>query len=186
MSVLSGLKNIHQMYFSKPESDRLLYRAIRRQRVTTILELGIGNLDRTLRLIAMAGRLQGDMAQIAYTGIDLFDARSPDFEPLRLKHAHQSLSRSGAKIKLVPGDVDNGLTRMANALLGTDLVIMHTPQVLQPCSKAWFYFPRILHRATEIFQEELSVGEDQPGGYRTLAHEEIHHLAQSVSGRRVA
>ncbi len=174
------------MYFSKPKSDRVLYRAVRRQRVTSILELGIGNLDRTLRLIAMAGRLQGHMAQIAYTGIDPFDARSTNLKPLHLKHAHQSLHGSGAKIKLVPGDVGDGLTRMANALLGTDLVIMHTPQILKPCSGAWFYFPRILHHATEIFQEELSEGEEQSVQYRTISHEEIDHLAQSVSGRRVA
>ena len=174
------------MYFSKPQSDRRLYHAVWRQRVTSILELGIGNLDKTSRLIAMAGRLQGDMAQIAYTGIDLFDARSTNLKPLSLKHAHQSLSGSGAKIKLVPGDVGDGLTRMANALLGTDLVIMHRPQNLEPCSGAWFYFPRILHHATEIFQEEQALSEDEPGGYRPISHEEIHHLAQSTPGRRVA
>ena len=126
------------------------------------------------------------MAQIAYTGIDLFDARSTNLKPLSLKHAHQSLSGSGAKIKLVPGDVGDGLTRMANALLGTDLVIMHRPQNLEPCSGAWFYFPRILHHATEIFQEEQPLSEDEPGGYRPISHEEIHHLAQSTPGRRVA
>jgi hypothetical protein len=186
LSILSQFKVFHRVYFSQPKSDRVLYRAVRRQRVTSILELGIGDLDKALRLITMAGQIQADPTRITYTGIDLFDARGADLEPLHLKQAHQCLSRSGAKIKLVPGDADEGLTRTANALLDTDLVIIHRSQTSDRFSRAWFYLPRILHQGTEIFQEE-SVEDDAPSpAYRSISHQEIHQRAQSSVGQHVA
>jgi hypothetical protein len=64
------------------------------------------------------------------------------------------LIRTGAQLRLVPGDPLSALARCANSLANTDLLIIsagHDPAGLEP---AWFYIPRMLHAGSLVFLEE--------------------------------
>jgi hypothetical protein len=184
VSVATFLKTAYLTHFSKPASDRLVYQVIRRQRVRSILEFGIGEAQRALRMIEMA-RLASPGEEIQYTGIDLFEGRSTADGPgVSLKMAHRILSATEAKVRLIPGDPANALARMANTLGHADLVVISAWRDTASLAKAWYYLPRILHPASEVLLEDC-----QSGGcpkLRGLTLSEIATLASAAAVRRVA
>ncbi|HVC93099.1 MAG TPA: class I SAM-dependent methyltransferase [Pirellulales bacterium] len=178
-------------YFSQPASDRTIYRSIRKHRVRKILELGIGTGRRTMRMLETVDR--GNVAGLAcvtgpvsYTGIDLFEMRSSAQPPgLSLKLAHRQLRSTGAKVRLVPGDPFEALARSANEIGSCDLIVISSDQERASLAKAWFYFPRMLHAATQVFLEDC--GEASEGTtFRPLPHAEINRLAAAATARRAA
>jgi hypothetical protein len=184
MSVYSRLKYLHLAYFSKPSGQRCLHRAIRRNTVRRIVEIGVGDLRRALRMIDLAARCGGEVREIKYTGIDLFEARGDDRSPLMLKHAHKMLIATGAKIKLVPGNPFDGLSRTANTLMGTDLLLISADVDAAALEQAWFYVPRLLHERSVVFQATSDEGEGV--SYHRVAADEIAQRARSNQRRRAA
>jgi hypothetical protein len=111
-------------YLSKPSGDRPVYRAIRRCQAKKIVEIGVGDGRRALRMIEVACRTS-PQANIHYVGMDPFEDRTePSGRSLSLKAAHQLLGgkqggrrfATGLRVQLVPGNPAEGLVRMANAL----------------------------------------------------------------------
>ena len=181
MAILRQLKCFCLANFSRPASDRCLYRAIRAGNVANIVEVGIGWGQRALRMIeiaACAGR------QVRYTGIDAFESRSSDAAPgLTLKQAYQTLRQTQAAIQLVPGDPLAALTRTANSLTGTDLLVIALDVDADALLRAWRYVPRMLHRGSLVYVEETQ----RDGGERRfvrLATGEINRLAESQQEHR--
>lgn len=174
------LRSLYLCYFSKPKGLRPLYRLLRKQRMRRLCELGVGDAQRTLRMLELVPGTE----ETLYTGIDLFEARqNGDGAGLSLKQAHTLLSATGAKTRLVPGDPFSALARSANSLARQDLVLISADQDLESLSRAWFYVPRMLHETTVVLREER--GEDGPV-LRTMTHEEIAKLAGGSRPRRVA
>jgi hypothetical protein len=172
-------------YFSQPSSDRIIYRLIRKHRVRKILELGIGAGRRTVRMLEAAGR--GNTAGPAsYTGVDLFEMRSPTGpKGLSLKLVHRQLRATGAKVRLVPGDPFAALARSANEIGPCDLIVISADQDRESLAKAWFYVPRMLHATTQVCLEER--GEESPTPtIRLVPHAEISRLAAAATTRRAA
>ena len=185
MSVTSQLKLFYLTYLSKPPENRLLYRDIHRRRVRKILELGIGAGQRAVRMIEVA-RLHAPAVQISYTGIDLFEARSAADGPgVTLKLAHRLLKATGVRIQLLPGDPLSALSRAANDLAGTDLVVISSRLDALSLARAWFYVPRLLHDGSLVFVEHPHSG---GGGaiYERLSRDEIDRLAAAATARRAA
>jgi len=182
--VATFLKLTHLLYFSKPASDRLIYQVIRRQKVHSILECGIGVTQRAIRMIQLA-RLVSPEGELHYTGMDLFEGREASDGPgVSLKRAHQLLTPMEAKIRLIPGDPASMLAAMANSLGRVDLVVISARQNTPSLAKAWYYLPRLLRPTSEVLLEEL-----QPGGtiaLRSLSLSEIATLAAATAPRRVA
>ena len=179
------LRVLYFSYFSKPAIDRAVYRLIRRRRIQRIVELGIGTGQRAARMIEVA-RLHLPPNQIHYTGIDQFEARAPsDERGTTLKNVHRLLTRTGARVQLLPGDPFTALSRAANTLGGSQLVIIsagHRPDTL---ARAWFYLPRMLCKGSHVLIEEPS-GPEGELAIRRMASEEIDRLADAASLRRVA
>jgi hypothetical protein len=186
-------------YFSQPARDRTLYRAIRRGAANHILELGMGGGVRAGRLIEMARRT-GLADTIHYTGIDLFELSPPGKERLSLKAAHCQLKTTRARVRLVPGDAYTALASAANHIGQCDLIVISGSGNLcqvgegrqgaacldtDPLARAWFYVPRLLHPATQVFVERAGEGKDPPR-FELLAHDEIRRRAQSATRRRAA
>ena len=74
MLAASRLNYLLLAYFSRPQSDRTVYRAVRKHGCHRFLEIGVGNGRRAQRLIDVAlGRHAKD--QIRFVGIDLFESR---------------------------------------------------------------------------------------------------------------
>ncbi|HUT90182.1 MAG TPA: hypothetical protein VMY37_11840 [Thermoguttaceae bacterium] len=136
-------------------------------------------------MIKLAG-LQSSPGQIRYTGIDLFEARTPSDGPgLTLKAAHRLLSRTGARVQLLPGDPFSVLARAANNLRGSELVIISAGHDPNSLAHAWFYVPRMLCEGSYVLIEEPS-GPEGEVSLRRLAPDEINPLAHAATLRRAA
>jgi hypothetical protein len=185
----SRFRYLYLAYLSQSTSERVLYRAIRRHRPRTIIELGLASLRRAERLVSVAQRFRpGDTVQ--YTGIDLFEGAtthtSASRPPISLKEAFCALRGTEARIRLEPGDPYTALSRAANSLTETDLLIVsggHDPDDL---AKAWFFVPRMLHANSLVM---LEAGPSAAGAapFRILSPIEVSQLSRpSREGRRRA
>lgn len=174
------LKYWYLACFSRPREERKLYRAMRRTPVVSIVELGVGATRRTKRLIEVAQRYRPGAAW-HYTGVDLFESRQAGQTGLTLKEAHKALGTCGAKIRLLPGDPYSALSRSANTLTNTDLLIISADQDRDALAKAWFYVPRMLHERSLVFVEEPA-GPAQPT-FRRLSLNDVAVLAALANVR---
>ena len=120
--------------------------------------------------------------EILYTGVDLFEAR--EGPGLTLKTAHRMLRSTGARIQLLPGDPFTVLSRSANALSGTDLVVISDRQDQDSLARGWFYLPRMLHENSSVFIEGPSIQSGKQA-MRQIPLQEIEERA-AVGLRRAA
>jgi hypothetical protein len=176
------LRLVYWKYFSKPAQDRLIYRLIDRGHVMSITEIGVGNGQRALRMIALALR-HHPPEKVRYAGLDLFEAHPESSRGLSLKEAFRLLNPTGVQIRLVPGDLLSGLLRSANTLTHTDLVVIGAemdPAAMEP---AWFYFPRMLHKSSTVL---LELGNVRPD-FQPLNQSQVVELAKKAASavRRV-
>ena len=180
MSAVSSLRYLYLAYLSKPKAQRPLYRLIRRHRPRKIVEIGIGDGQRSGRLIGVAQRYaRGESVQ--YTGIDVFEAAAS--RTLSLKEAYRRLRATAANIRLEPGDPHWALARAANSLTGTDLLVISSQVDAQSLAAAWFYVPRMLHSDSVVLLEEAA---DDGPVLRALSQVEIAQLARPMARRRAA
>ena len=153
MSVTRLLRSAYLLYFSQPSGDRVLWKAIQRSGVRSIVELGIGFSGRTKRLLEVAG-WKASPEPLRYTGIDLFEARPAGQPGMSLKEAYAEFRRPDVKIQLVPGDPNMALRRVANSLTGTELLLVSVSQDRDSLAAAWNWVPRMLTDASLVFVEE--------------------------------
>jgi hypothetical protein len=210
LSIFSHLRLSYLCHLSKPAADRPIYRAIRRQRALKIVELGIGDGRRALRMIQVA-RLACPGQDILYVGIDPFeDRRGAGFvvpasagcptpssmvrEPaeagttnspkLTLKAAHQLLRGAGVRVQLLPGNPPDTLARAANSLGKVDLLIVPAELDSPSLARVWFFVPRMLHQSSLVFVGRVL--DDGQTAVRIKPREEIDALAAAGVSRRAA
>ncbi len=172
------MRLLYLCHFSHPGSERPLYRAIRRTGPRRIVEIGLGDCRRAIRLIR-AARLVHPAEPICYTGIDLFEAGSdPSLHTVSLRQAYQLLRATGAAVRLVPGPCGAALARVANTLLGTDLLIIAHRADEPALRSAWFYVPRMLHERSQVLVYQRQGDRIQ---FARLSSEEISRLASAGS-----
>lgn len=152
MSQMGFVKYKYLTHFSQPVHNRIIYRSINDHKLCRLLEIGIGDAERAMNMIAVARRASPDV-EIRYTGIDLFEGRAPNTDGLSLKAAHTLLRQTDAKIQLVPGDPYSALARIANSMRDTDLIVVSSDQA-NSLEAAWTYFPRMLHPGSLVIQEQ--------------------------------
>jgi hypothetical protein len=177
----AGLRFLYLACLSRPVPDRTLYRAIRRNRPQRIVEIGVGTSVRARRMIGLAARCSAGR-RIQYTGIDLFEAPAPP--GLSLKAVYQALRATPARIRLTPGDPLSALARVANDLLGTDLVVISAGLDEQSLSQAWRYVPRILHGGSRVYWQRGGSPEDTC--FELVGVAEVQRLANAHSPRKAA
>jgi hypothetical protein len=183
LSVGRLIRSSYLLYFAQPAADRTLWRAIRRQPIRSIVEIGLGLGQaagyRTERLLEVAG-WRRDCLPLSYTGIDLFESRPADQPPLALKTAFGALRATGATTRLVPGDPYPALARTANALAGTDLVLISALAERASLAQAWRFVPRMIHSQTLVFLEESCPAAGR-AAWRRLKHDEVLKLAADAN-----
>ncbi len=157
MSSTSYLKYCRLAWFSKPACERKLYRYMVRRKPTRVLEIGIGLAARTLRMIDVSRRYCED-GQFHYSGIDLFESRPVTADMLPLKEAYAMLRQPGIKVRLIPGDALAAMTRTANSLANTDLIIVDAEIRDSDLRDAWQYFPRMMHDKTLVLRQREGRG----------------------------
>ncbi len=173
MSQLGSLKYTHLAYFSQPTADRVIYRALHKRPVSSIVELGVGTAVRAQRMIAMAA---GSGARVRYTGIDFFEDRPASTPGIALREAYRLLREMEVRVRLLPGDPFTVLARAANELTGTDLLVIGADQDAKAMSRAWMFIPRMIHDSTLIFVQEADK-RGKPTGFAQLTVEDVERLA---------
>ena len=139
-------------YLSGPKIDRVLFRRIAKTKPQRIVELGLTDLNRTLRMIRMAQRYTEET--IHYCGIDLFESRGES--GLKLKDTHSRLSQTGGKIRLVPGELMPAIARSANILSDTDLLIISAEHSSDDLGAVQMFMPRMLKSDSSIARFRLT------------------------------
>jgi hypothetical protein len=184
LSIFSRLQLINLCYFSKPSANRPVYRAIRRQAPRKIVELGVGDGRRAMRMIEIAQRVLPP-TDIHYVGLDLFEGRTDTTGPnSSLKEIHQLLRATGVRVQLVPGNPVEGLIRLANSLGKVDLLLMPSDLDSPAAARVWFFVPRMLHENTLVFVDSISA--DGKHLLRQKTRQEIDNLAAKGFVRRAA
>jgi len=187
MAAAGAIRYAYLAFLSKPREDRRLYRLARQRQITKIVELGIGSIERTLRLISVCQRYSPD-ATIAYTGLDSFDERASTAEPLSLIDAHRQLKAAGAATRLMPGGPTAALPAVANSLLGSDLLLISPDADHESLDDVlgggWFYVPRILHENSLVLRGLAGV--DLAPCWSEVARQDIDALAAAQTSRLAA
>ena len=182
MAGLSRLRLFYLLHLSKPASDRLVYREIRRLKARKVVELGLGTGQRAVQIIEVLKEFH-EVRDIHYTGVDLFEARTAADGPgISLREAHCLLKATGARIQLVPGTVGEALSRIANGISQVDVLVISGRIPPEQLTQAWFFLPRMIHAQTQVFQETLSAGGST--AMRLLEAQEVEQLA--AQGQRRA
>lgn len=181
MSLIGQLRLFHSCYFSNPPANRPIYLAIRRSRALKIVELGIGDGSRAMRMIAVA-KLASPGMDVEYCGLDRFEDQAGP--RLTLKGAHRLLGDVGGRVRLVPGDPPESIVRIANSLGKVDLLILPAELESPSIARVWFFVPRMLHQRSIVLIER-----EQPDGRRELdvmSRQTIDGLAAAGAIRRAA
>jgi hypothetical protein len=154
VAAASWLKYAYLAHFSKPRTQRQLFRLVKSHRTLRIVEVGIYDVERTASMIAVAQRF-ADGEHVSYTGLDWFDARPDDLPRLTLKQAHRELQTSGVAIRLVPGEPARSVASIANAHQQTGLLLLSSPVTESSLAPAWFYFPRMVDETSVVLRERI-------------------------------
>lgn len=155
MAAIGPVKFAYLAYFSKPKSERQIYQQVKKLQARRIVEVGIGSIERAVRIVSVAQRFSGG-AQITYTGFDWFEERSAGQAPLPLIHAHRQMQLCNAKARLVPGYPPATLPQIANSLQRTDLMLISHLVEDAALERTWFYMPRMCHPGTIVLRERQS------------------------------
>lgn len=180
MKPLSAFKLFLLTRFSKPACDREIYQSIKKYRLKSIVELGLGNGSRAEMMIRVAQKFSATES-IRYTGIDLFEARENASEKLTLKEMHKRVHTFGVKAQLVPGNPEMAIARIANSHLRTDLILISGVYCEADLASCWVYFPRMLH-AQSIVMVQAAPGEK----FQTFSRLEIEKRAGQTKYRASA
>lgn len=152
MGRLGMIRSLWLTRLSKPAGERAIYRHALAARPRRILELGVGTLARTERLLEVVGATAA-ATELTYVGLDRFESRLPSDPPgVSLKEAHQRL-HGKARVQLVPGNIDAALARVCNHLGVFDLVVISAANDERHLSRCWFFLQRITTAQTTVFVE---------------------------------
>lgn len=147
------LQTLWMTRFSRPAGERPLWRHVLRKPPGRILEIGLGTLARTERLIRLAAALRPEQP-IQFVGIDRFESRTPADPPgVSLKEAHRRLTGLG-RVQLVPGRADAALARVGNHIGVFDLVLVSSDETEGRSGKAWFFLQRLVRPESTVFVAE--------------------------------
>ncbi len=161
--------------FSRPAGERPVYRHVRAHAPKRILEIGLGTLVRTERLLRVAARSGG----IRYIGLDRFEGRDVTDPPgVSLKEAHRRL-HSLARVQLVPGNVDTSLARLGNMLGHVDLVLISADNDERHLERCWFFIQRLMTEGSTVLIEPSA-----RAPWTVLPRARLEELATRVVARR--
>jgi hypothetical protein len=185
LSTAGLLRSAYLLYFTQPAADRALYKALKGRKLRSIMQIGIGDGQRTSRIVEVTGWEPGNLP-LDYTGVDQFEQRPKSQPGLTLKAAFGQLKFDGVKVRLTPGDPCSALARVANQIKGIDLILISADQDAESLARAWFYVPRMIHAETLVLIEEPAPKNSHT--FRTIKPLEVERLAAAASRamRRVA
>jgi len=177
------VRHFYLAHFSQPATDRVAYSLIRKHAPKSIYEFGVGTALRAERMIEVAASA-ASMPEISYTGVDQFEARGSNVPAgISLKQAHCKLVATGARVRLLPGDAFNVLSRTPAKPGAADLVVIAADHDAAALARAWYLIERLAHAKTQILWQEPK---GAATAFRVVSHEELRILAGSGRKLRAA
>jgi len=177
MARMGLLQRLWLARLSQPAAERVIHRHVLRQPPARMLEIGLGLLARTERMLAAAAAA----AAVQYVGLDRFEGRAAsDPSGVTLKEAHRRLNKLG-RVQLVPGNVDTSLARLVNHLGVFDLVVISADNDERHLERCWFFLQRVTTVATTVFLERRDGAATR---WTTLPKARIDELAAQTVLRR--
>lgn len=176
------IRRLWLTWLSQPVGERAIYRHVLRSPPKRIMEIGLGTLVRTERLLGLLGSRAGEGA-VHYVGLDRFEGRHPTDPPgVSLKQAHRRL-HALAHVQLVPGNTDASLSRLCNHLGVFDLVLISGDNDQRHLDRCWFFIQRVTNARSTILVETEAAGS---GGstWKTLEKPRLDELASRMILRR--
>jgi hypothetical protein len=183
VAAVSWLKYAYLAHASKPRTDRQLYRLVKLHGIYRIVELGIGNIERTANLIGVGQRYAVD-GKVSYTGLDWFESRSEDMPALTLKQAHCQLQATEAQVRLLPGEPARSLRGAANSHPHTGLLLISAAVSDGSLESAWFYVPRMLDGRSIVLRERLSAAGES--SFEMVSMQRLAEFVERASSRVAA
>lgn len=169
---------------SKPAGERAVHRFALQSRPKRILELGLGTLLRTERMLSLLQAGGGE--PVHYVGLDRFEGRTATDPPgVTLKQAHQRLHALG-RVQLVPGNVDTALARLCNHLGVFDLVLVAADNDPRHLERGWFFVQRLVNDRTTVLVESAGGGPAGRSAWKPIDKRRIDELAARTIQRRAA
>jgi hypothetical protein len=145
---------LYWRHFAKPASQRSLIRHLLEHPIGSVMEIGMGDGQRTRRVLELIQRSR-PIETLRYVGVDLFES-SEGVEPhLTLKQAHRMLSELGVKGQLIPGDVGTTLPRVAHSVQPCQLVIVDGYDHLGASQTLEHWLPRLVASGGQVFCSKL-------------------------------
>jgi len=177
MGRIGLLKKLWLLRSSRSAGERPLVRSILDSRPNKILELGLGQLNRTPHILSLASQVSD--GPIHYVGLDRFEARLPEDPPgVTLKEAHSCLQGFG-RVQLVPGSPDSTLARLCNHLGWFDLILVSAAIDQATASRCWFFLQRLARSHTVVHQESTE------NAWEPVSHQNIVDWASQQVLRKV-
>ena len=176
MSATNLLRYGYFAYFSRPTSDRQIYRAAASIRARRLVVVGLGTGERVTRLLQTARRFH-PQERISFTGVDWFEGRTAHTPGMTLKQAHRRFRLLAGKVRLLPGDPHSALERAANALVNTDLLLISADVPESSVRRCWYYVPRMLHPASLVLLEDSAV-DDTHSKFHRLSPQRVLEFAR--------
>jgi hypothetical protein len=162
-------------HFTKPAEERVLLKHVLEHDVRDLLEIGLGTLERTERLLSTLGS-----PAVRYVGLDLFESRSVGDAPgVTLKEAHRRLTKRCA-VQLVPGDVSGSLGRICNHIGVFDMVLVADGIDARSLERVWFFVRRLVRPTSAVFEQASD------GRWQMLTREQLDARSHQVLGRQAA
>ncbi len=159
MARLSWLQRLYWRHLSKPANERDLFIHVLENPVGSILEIGIGSGERAKRLLPLCTKPEG-IAQIRYAGVDPFESAPAGQPHLNLKQAHRMLAELGVKAHLIPGDPQFAISRVANLVQPSDLIIIdgEWESDTETGRTIATWLPRLCHSKSTLFTSSVQGG----------------------------
>lgn len=166
--------------FSRPAGERPIWRHVLARSPRRVLEVGLGTLSRTERLLALLRSIDPSAA-VQWVGVDRFESRTPADRPgVSLQEAHRRLTPL-ARVQLVPGNADGALARVGNHVGVFDLVLVSADEPAEQMERTWFFLQRLVRPDSTILVEPT------PGApWGELAPARLAELASRPLRRRAA
>lgn len=159
MGVAQLLRYTRLAFFSKESTDRELFQTVRRRRVSRIVEVGIDAVERTAQALRLARDASGNV-EVRYAGFDRFEERGADQPALPLITAHRALGKTGATVRLTPGEPAAAVAAIANSLADTDLILVSGTLTAGRLAPLWPFLPRMCHPETVVLRAQDDAWEE--------------------------
>ena len=124
-----------------------LRKQLKSLRVTTVLEVGVGDGSRT---VAISQALAKNNASVRHLAIDSFELDGH----IRLVAFHQKLRAEGIHPQVFPGQITEGLAQVAHTVGAIDLILIDAPAEAWQTPAAIGLLARLSHGSTVVLYAE--------------------------------